>query len=409
MSNLRKALVLLAVLALCGALSASAAPVVPVGSVLAVGIGYGPQVGVFADGGFVVVWNASNALRARFFDANGAAKSGALQLVRPAGQILDSVAALPTGGFVAVWDQKNPTGTYEVLARVFDRNGGFVSAPFKVHGVSPSSRCCALVAAAPGGGFAIEWTAYGGNGIYPSLFYSRVLYRFFDPVGRPLGTAPVDPPLQDIPDLGDTFVDAVVVAPDGALADVWLDEADDVELDWDRGHTGIAGVFQTSARDDADGYGADFASIAAAILPEAGFVLSWTSGSPLPFTPPISSIFTQRFDAQGKAIGSRPVKASLENGWAIHPVLALLPDGGFVTVWNQLPSRAASGVGVLHGRTFSAAGTPVTAEFRLGTKPAGDQSPAALAAGANGEVVAAWGQVDAQGVGQVYARLLKAP
>lgn len=295
MSNLGKALVVLAVSVLSGTFSAAATPVVPVGSVLQVGTGEGPQVGVFTDGGFVVVWNGSSpdTLRARFFDAKGVARSGAIQLLRPAGQILDSMAALPTGGFVAVWDQKNPTGTYEVLARVFDRNGGFVSAPFRVHGESPYSRCCALVAPAPGGGFAIEWTAYAGSGIAPTV----------------------------------------------------------------------------------------------------------------PDTPKTASIFTQRFDAQGKAIGSRPVQASLENGWAIRPSLVFLPDGGFVTTWSQLASRMTPGAGVLHGRTFNAAGTPVTAEFRLGTKPAGDQSSAALAAGANGQVVAAW----TQGATQVYARILKAP
>ena len=412
MLNLKRALILLAVLALCVAVPAFAAPTAPVGSVLSVGTGGGPQVGVYPDGRFVVVWNAPSpaTLFARFFDPNGVATSGAIQLLRPAGQILDSVATLPTGGFVAVWDQKDASGIYRVLARVFDLAGVPVSAPFKVHGNSPYVRCCAVVATAPDGGFAVEWTAYAGN-LGEFNTYATLLNRFFDRTGHPLGAPPADPVLQPLPDLGRAFVDTVVVTPQGAFSDVWLDEADDVNLQWSRrgkpGFPGGYGGFQTSARDDANNYGADLATTAAVIQPGGGFVLAWASGlQDFPGASPVSSIFTQRFDALGNAIGRSPGKASLESSWAIEPHLANLPDGGFVTIWTQAPSRASFD-GVLHGRTFSAAGRPSTAEYRLGTVPAGNQYQAVLASGANGQVVAAWSQVDTKGILRVYARILR--
>src|ERR1700732_1886972 len=93
---------------------AAAAPSLATGGLIEVGTGAHPHAAALADGGFVVVWEAApehgpatpNTLHARLFDAQGVAISRVIELLRPVGQVLGSVAALPTG-FVVVWDQYN--------------------------------------------------------------------------------------------------------------------------------------------------------------------------------------------------------------------------------------------------------------------------------------------------------------
>src|ERR1700688_4105776 len=91
---------------------AAAAPSLATGPLIEVGAGAHPHAAVLANGGFVVVWEAApdhgpatpSTLHARLFDAQGAPIGREIELLRPVGQLLDGVAALPTG-FVVVWEE----------------------------------------------------------------------------------------------------------------------------------------------------------------------------------------------------------------------------------------------------------------------------------------------------------------
>ncbi|HVT61444.1 MAG TPA: hypothetical protein VHR45_23985 [Thermoanaerobaculia bacterium] len=158
-------------------------------------------------------------LRARLFDRDGAPTSGEIVLLRPVGQHLSSVVALP-GGFAVVWDQANPQRLYSVFARIFDRTGSPRGRPFKVHANSPSNRLYGQAAPTPDGGFAVTWNAFSGT----IGERSRILARFFDVTGNPLGPPPVDPtpPTQRLLDPDRQDLIGMTVGRDGVLSKVFV-------------------------------------------------------------------------------------------------------------------------------------------------------------------------------------------
>jgi len=384
-------LVLLLLLLAPGA-AAAAAPGLAAGPLIAVGTGAHPHAAVLADGGFVVVWEAApehgpatpGTLHARLFDARGEAISEEIELLRPVGQVLDGVAALPTG-FVVVWDQDNAPGN-GVFARRFDLAGAPLGPPFKVHRKSSLPRCCGQVAAAPGGGFAVGWSAQTDT-VSDSLV---VLTRFFDAAGHPLGPAPPDPaPVPLEYGFGDILV-ALSVDPSGVLNSIILDVADAATLLW-RGR---------ELDPDAD-FAPDY-DIAASFAPDGDFVLARATGEAFfDWTFP-SAIVARRFRGNdGSPLGA-VVQLSRRTGWEVQPAVAALPDGRFVAVWNEVASRQF--LGTLFARAFNGDGTPATRERFLGAGFSAVQGQAALAAAPDGTVVAVW-----QDGGRVTARLLRPP
>jgi hypothetical protein len=384
---------LLPLLLLLLAPDAAAAPSLATGPLIAVGTGAHPHAAVLAGGGFVVVWEAApdqgpatpGTLHARLFDARGVAISKEIELLRPVGQVLGGVAALPAG-FVVVWDQANAHGLSSVFARRFDLTGAAVGRPFKVHRNSPSERCCAQVAAAPGGGFAVGWSAYSDDDSGNNLVQTRL----FDAAGNPLGPEPPDP--QPVPyeyATGEALV-ALAVDPSGVVSTIVLDVADAPTLLW-RGK-----------ELDAD---ADFApdyDIAASFAPDGDFVLARATGEAFYAWTFPSAIVARRFSGNDASPLDAVVQLSRRTGWEEQPALAALPSGRYVAVWNEVASRQV--LGTLFARAFNGDGTPATRERFLGAGFSTAQGQAALAAAPDGTVVAVW-----QDGGRVTARLLRPP
>jgi hypothetical protein len=187
----------------------AAGPPLPVGPEIRVnrgnaGVHCNPQVAVFPDGGFVVVWTvapdgtgpsacvpglAATALHARLFAADGTASNGELRLVRPFGpQLAGSVAALGDGSFLVAYQQTNARGRSIVMAARFGPDGAAILPPFRVHAASSLSRFAGLVAAEPeGGGFAVAWTAAAFDGPDDPYGHQDAYARRFDAAGVPLG------------------------------------------------------------------------------------------------------------------------------------------------------------------------------------------------------------------------------
>jgi hypothetical protein len=374
-------------------------------------------VAAFADGGFVVVWNAPDTLRARLFDRHGAPASGEIPLVRPFGQDLDAVAALPNG-FVVVWEQQSSQHAVSVYARVFNRSGAPLGPPFKVNGNSSYDRCCGLVAATPGGGFAVSWSAFAGTPD-DSGYTDAVLSRFFDARGRPLGPPPQDPILRpsSFP-LDLVFPTAAGVGTDGALTTVIYDQGDQVNLLTQRvDQTGAAvggGPVNPSDPDLSDGYWAVLGAAGSAILPAGDFYVAWVSTfACLPAPHPCTSfIFAQHFASSGDPVG--PPLAVSDHGYATvgGPLLlplAVLPQGGFLALWNAIPKPPGPGdfnVGPLFARGFDVHGNAIGEEFQVSFDHGADAWASALAAGPGGDALAVWLRINGR-AWSVYARLLR--
>lgn len=172
-------------------LALAAAPLasqVPVGREIAVnpsgaGRHVWPDVGVAADGSFVVVWGAQGPdnVWVRRFRADGEPRGSGFRVSRLGSghQAAPAVAVRPDGSFVVVWNRIAAPGKRgEVYASRFTAGGQAIGEPrFVGYANGP-----AAVTLLPGGGFFVAWTLEDGE---PP---SRDLYgRRFNRNGVPAG------------------------------------------------------------------------------------------------------------------------------------------------------------------------------------------------------------------------------
>jgi hypothetical protein len=385
--------------------SAFGAALRPAGPTTQVGHGFGPRVAFFVDGGFVVAWNAPDTLRARLFDRDGVPVSDEIALVRPFGQFLSSVAALPAG-FVVIWDQENQRSLRSVYARLFDRSGSPLVRPFKVHEDSQFHRVNGRVAARPNGGFAVAMEA-------PNDPNSQVITRFFDAAGNPLGPSNDRATLDTTANIIDVWV-----GPDDVLSVVFEPNRDvNIPLIERRDAAGALFVqlaLEATPEDSLQGIDNNYGSIR--LLPDGGARIIWASfGNAATGGTHASVVFAHRFDASGAAVGAAPLKVSGKIGWASGPLSAPLPDGGFVAIYNDLGSQpqppAFSGAGQLFVRSFNADGSPATRPLRVSPGSSANQPGTFLAVGPGGQAVAAWLEPDPDFThpGRIMVRSLRPP
>lgn len=128
-----------------------------------------PDVGVAADGSFVVVWADESAGRvwARRYGANGKPRGGEFRVSRLGDleQSAPAVAVRPDGSFVVVWNRvRNGGKTVEVYASRFNANGLRVGDPRLVAFAGKwSADEPAAVVVLPDGGFFVAWTLEDGG------------------------------------------------------------------------------------------------------------------------------------------------------------------------------------------------------------------------------------------------------
>lgn len=100
-----------------------------------------PSITALEGGGFVAAWSTfvetqdgnSGAVKARLFDGNGA-KLGPEPLVNTTtqgAQVVPNVVAFPDGRFIVSW-MSLEDGDWDVMAQIFDPNGGKIGAEFTV-------------------------------------------------------------------------------------------------------------------------------------------------------------------------------------------------------------------------------------------------------------------------------------
>ncbi len=127
------------------------------------GYDYNPTVAGTSDGGFVAAWQGSNGnIYARQFSATGVA-TGALVDASGAYGYSISVAALGGGGSVVAW--AGYSGQYGLHARRLDEDGAATGSVFAVNTVTAANFSNISLAALASGGFVAVWEADDGNDI----------------------------------------------------------------------------------------------------------------------------------------------------------------------------------------------------------------------------------------------------
>ncbi len=248
-----------------------------------------------------------------------------------------TVVGLSNGGFVIAIDQQDSgiASGQDVTARVFGANGLPVTGEFLL-GSSPTPATQGTeLAALPGGGFVAVWTdnTDGDNDLFA---------RVYDNSGTPLG-----------PEF------AVAVNQGGGTQQ---DQHEVAALS--NGNFAVAWRTDDISSGDNDGAGG------------IGYRIFGPDGTP------VTSDLLANTDITGH-----------QN----EPSIAALPDGGFVVSWSTNDTAADGDGTAIRAQRFDAAGAKVGTEFTVNENTAGNQQQAAIAADADGNLVAVFRQSDPVG------------
>lgn len=178
-----------------------------------------PDVGMSAEGEFVVVWESRGqgadgrfGIFARLFDAAGDPLSPEIRVDLPSGRNarIPRLAVWPDGRFVVLWSRGLPEGGAGVFARLFDRTGSPATGEILLAGDTSTPYLGFPAVAVQRDGFAAAWDFCGDDGT------CAISGRRFDAAGQPLaGEILVSPAGQR------SSIPAVAFDSRGAFAVSW--------------------------------------------------------------------------------------------------------------------------------------------------------------------------------------------
>jgi hypothetical protein len=361
-----------------------------------------PAVASDASGNFVVVWTSSNQDGSGFgifgqrFNALGVLQAAEFRVnsYTTSQQFRPSVASDGNGNFLVVWENQ----LFGLLAgQRFDSSGAPQGAEFLVNSSSSEFQGVPRVAADASGNFVVVWH----NVDYYDYAVS-VLGRRFDASGVPQGAA-----FQvNASSVGPSAFPTLASSASGNFVVVWANSGSSVPL----------GVF--GRRFDASGapQGADFqvnsyttgTHQSAVVTSDASgnFVVVWSNFGQ---DGDNYGIFGQRFDASGTAEGAEFKVNSYTTGQQNYPAVAGDTSGNFTVVW-QSRDQDGSLMGIF-GQRFNTSGLRQGSEFRVNTYTIANQTRPVVAALPNGDPVVVW-QSERQDAGnpgvfgQIYGDLI---
>jgi len=189
-----------------------------------------PSVAALPSGGFIATWMAPGdapGISAQRYDAAGNRVGEQIDVntVIIQDQTEPVVAVLAGGGFVITWTDFSTTETdfgVTVKAQIFDASGAKVGGEFRVSEFLGPDERGSDVTALPSGGFLVTWTDMGYGGSDGSG--SAVIGRMFDASGAPVG----EPfPINAVTE-GDQQAVSVATLADGSLVFSWFSLAGNV-------------------------------------------------------------------------------------------------------------------------------------------------------------------------------------
>ena len=288
------------------------------------------------------------------------------------------VAAVPCGGFVAVWESQTQDGSLEtVVVRRFDRFGRPAGDEQVVNVVSMDDQADPAVAVAADGSFVVVWDSAGGQDGDQRGIYGRR----YDSTGTALGMPFL---VNDVTE-GDQNDAVVAMRADQGFVVVWEDDPIDGSGEnlfgrlFDTDGMPVAASFPINVLTAFDQEDAEIGSDALGC-----FVVVWEtvddSGE---------GVAVRRFAVDGTALTTEIPVNTFEIGDQQNPALAVAADGSFVVTWED-QDQDPSGDPAIYGRAFDAAALPRDLPFAMDAFADGEQSAPAVAVGPDGTFWSVW-------------------
>jgi len=398
-----------------------AAVALPSGPEIQVSVGSGsshsgPQVAVFPDGGFMIVWTVGpiaggkTVIHAREFAADGAPLTGEFRLIPAAAvsQRATAVAVDRDGSFLLAWEEGATVADGQEIAaeavyvRRISRHGTTpLGRRFLVHAPSPNARYGGHLAIRADGEIAVTWSSLdlGPPGTQCPFFdtVARVFHAGGSPAGPEILVEMGDPGICD--NTLNSAPTGVVWNADGTFTVAFGDFA------LDTGYAAYLRRFTAAGRAlrplvDLEGeHQCEETDPALGQARDGSLIVAWQG-----FGCEGYAIQAQRFSASLAGISRQGRVSRRIAGMQVSPALAVLADGGYVVVWDDSadrngygpPGRDGDGDGIF-GRSFAADGTPQSRDFQVNVATAGNQADPAIAATPDGGAVVAWDEPDADG------------
>ena len=353
------------------------------------GLQDGVRFAALPNGGFIAVWrDDTTGIEARFYDADGNPTGSTFPV--DAGSNYDpSVAVLPDGNIVISWTPQlgGSPQIYEIHARIFDTTGLPVSNEFTVNTYNGSTAGPSHIVSLADGGFAVAWDVYYGG---PGDVRLQVFAADGSKVGGEIiATAPV----QTV-----SSGSSIAALSGGGFVVTWSQQ-DPVPGGGPYDPTVHAQVFDASGGKiggilTVNSYApGNQGAATVTALPDGGFIVAWNDAQ-LPFDAAHDGIWFQMFDSTGARVGDEVhvTSGGATTGFMRAAPVEIVPGVGFVVVWEQSDVPNAW-LPHLHGQLYDFNGQKIGTEFALGADAPGIQESQELTLLTGGQMVVGWTSV----------------
>ncbi|MDX2212001.1 MAG: right-handed parallel beta-helix repeat-containing protein [Oculatellaceae cyanobacterium bins.114] len=351
-----------------------------------------PAVAALPNGGFIAVWQSEyqdgmdTGIYAQRYDGSGnpIGTEFLINVTTKDNQDTPAVATYPDGSFVVTWQSRNFGGTeYDIFARRYDAAGNALSGEFLVNTAQANFQQNAAIATLSNGNFVITWDSRQQEDDEQSL---SVFARVFAADGTPVSRAF---PVNTFTD-GNQAKPAVTALQNGDFLISWHSNAQDGSE---------YGVYAQTYNASGAAVGNEFRinsytsgsqnRPAIAALKDGGFVATWASYGQ---DGDNYGIVARRFSADGTAIGNEFVVNAGTVGEQNTPQIAALATGGFVITWRSRPNFTDDYT--VFARQFDVNGAPVNQDLQVNTFPSSDRGRAAITGLASGGYAIVWHSAD---------------
>jgi Ca2+-binding RTX toxin-like protein len=345
-----------------------------------------PVIAALPGGGFVAVWSdttfGTSTIRAQRFDRNGREVGSEFVVGQGPESVEPAVASLSSGGFVVSWTVGgSPPNGFDIKGQVFDSSGGTVGALFTANTTLPGFQVDSRVSGLAGGGFVITWQQ-PNDGTFDNI-HGQVFAADGTKVGSEFLGGDAASGVKDAND--------VVALTGGGFVVAWHQPG----VDGDRTGT-RAQIFDASGNKVGAAFGLNTVTTGyqqapeLAALPSGGFVAVWTDDGDTASGNPNNGnqgVWAQLFDANGAKIGD-DIKVSAAG--ADMPDVEIIPGVGFVVVWKDLNAAVPESFGGLRAQLFDFDGNKTGEEFSINPGLQDIQNLPDVTALSSGALVIGW-------------------
>ncbi|ESQ89545.1 hypothetical protein ABAC460_11760 [Asticcacaulis sp. AC460] len=362
-----------------------------------------------SDGSYVLVWKSSTqeggngAVYAQRFDASGHKVGGEFKINTYATSLQSqpSVTATLDGGFVVTWSSYGQDGSYYgIYGQKYTYAGVASGGEFHVSTFTDNDQMDSHVTALAGGGFLVVWTSVGqddpvdepiGEGVYAQRYTASGLAN-----GAEFRVNTVGESEQNLPvSLG---------LADGGFIVAWSAYSITDATGWNvvMKRYNVAGTAITGEIIVNSTTAGTQLAPAISALEDGGFVVAWSGADGLGY----HDVFAQRYDADGVAAGAEIHINTTVAGTQSAAQVTGLSDGGFVVTWMSSP--AGDFMADVYTQRFDAEGNAIGIETRVNTYTVNTQELPTVTALADGGYTVAWSSFGQDGSGDgVYQRTFR--